>query len=138
MPMQCLRRFAGGAIHKLCRLELRSYLRRLGTCEPMLGISSKFAVFCWFSGPCRFCALLGERQVVATWLAAWLPNLLMLDWRSAPLHECASRISLSDFGGRDCYCRNKWIIHRISCCFDSARDKLTSMAPAVRAGLSEW
>ena len=46
--------------------------------NPMIGISKCLGYFIGFLALVSFCSFLGERQVVATWLAAWLPNILML------------------------------------------------------------
>ena len=46
--------------------------------SPMLGIAKCLIYFIGFLVLVSLCSLLGEREILATWLAAWLPNVLML------------------------------------------------------------
>ena len=46
--------------------------------NPMIGISKSLGYFAVFYVLISVAAVFGERQIIAPWLAAWLPNLLLL------------------------------------------------------------
>jgi lipopolysaccharide export system permease protein len=46
--------------------------------NPMLGISKSLAYFAAFYVLINIATMLGEREIIAAWMAAWLPNFLML------------------------------------------------------------
>jgi lipopolysaccharide export system permease protein len=46
--------------------------------NPMIGVSKCMGFFAIFYILISFSTIMGERQLIASWLAAWLPNLVML------------------------------------------------------------
>jgi lipopolysaccharide export system permease protein len=45
--------------------------------NPMVGVSKSFGLFFAYYFMSSFCTLLGERQIIEAFQAAWLPNVLM-------------------------------------------------------------
>jgi len=46
--------------------------------NPMIGVSKCLGFFAWFYVLNSIASLLGEREILAPWLAAWMPNVVML------------------------------------------------------------
>jgi len=46
--------------------------------SPMIGVSKCLGLFAFFYVLISIATILGERQIIPTILAAWLPNLVML------------------------------------------------------------